>query len=281
MTEPDDLTRARDELGDPDALYQVNPAWFRTKLLVGVALIGVGVGGVGLLVAFGFKAFHALFHFILWPLLAGGGLILNLYRQRGLLVLVYPTGLLRLRRGEVESFPWEEVAEVRLKTQKVDSVVIVRGPDGEPLACWLPAEVPDVQVWTAGLTVVRADGAKAEFSPVLAGYAELAEEVQRRSFPTLWRDAIRRFRDGRMLTFGKLEVSVLGIHHKGQLLPWPEVGKLTVASGQLGIARKRKWMPWATVKPAAEVPNLHVLFALAAHAMEAPPVPDDDAGEES
>jgi hypothetical protein len=281
MTESDDLTRARDELGDPDALYQVNPAWFRTKLLVGVGLVGVGLGGVALLVAVGFKAFHALWHFILWPMLAGGGLIVNLYRQRGLTVLLYPTGLLRLRRGEVESFPWDEVAEVRLKTQKVDSAVIVQGPDGEPVACWLPAEVPDVQVWTAGLTVVRADGAKAEFSPVLAGYAELAEEVQRRSFPPLWRDAFRRFRDGRMLTFGKLEVSLLGIHHKGQVLPWPEVGKLTVTGGQLNIAQKRKWLPWASVKPAAEVPNLHVLFALAAFAMEAPPAPVDDTDEES
>jgi hypothetical protein len=281
MTESDDLTRARDELGEPDALYQVNPAWFRTKLLVGVGLVAVGVGGVVLLVAVGFKAFHALFHFILWPMLAGGGLILNLYRQRGLYVLLYPTGLLRLRRGEVESFPWDEVAEVRLKTQKVEAVVTVRGPDGEPVACWLPAEVPDVQVWTAGLTVVRLDGARAEFSPVLAGYDELAAEVQRRSFPPLWRDAIGRFRDGRMLAFGKLEVSLLGLHHKGQVLPWPEVGKLTVAQGQLGIAQKGKWLPWATIKPAAEVPNLHVLFALAALAMEAPPAPDDDAADES
>ena len=281
MTESDDLTRAREELGDPDALYQVNPAWFRTKLLVGVGLVGVGVVGVGLLVFIGFKAVHALWHFILWPMLAGGGLILNLYRQRGLCVLVYPTGLLRLQRGEVESYPWDEVAEVRLKTQKVDAVVTVRGPDGEPVACWLPAEMPDVQVWTAGLTVVRLDGAKAEFSPVLAGYDELAAEVQRRSFPPLWRDAIDRFRDGRMLAFGKLEVSLLGIHHKGQVLPWPEVGKLTVTGGQLNVAQKRKWLPWATVKPAAEVPNLHVLFALAAVAMDTPPAPVDDTDEES
>ncbi|QDU19368.1 DUF6585 family protein [Urbifossiella limnaea] len=281
MTEPDDLTRAREELGDPEAIYQVNPAWFRTKLLVGLALVGVGVAAVGLAVVFGFKLLQHLFHFIIWPLLAGGGLVLNLYRQRGLHVLIYPTGLLRLRRGEVESFPWDEVAEVRLKTKRVDTAVLVRGPDGEPAECWLPAEVPDVQVWTAGLTVVRADGAKAEFSPALTGYAQLAEEVQRRTFPPLWRDAFRRFRDGRTLAFGKLDVNLLGIHHKGQLLPWHEVGKLTVAQGQVGISQKKKWLPWATIKPAAEVPNLHVLFALAAYAMDAPPAPESEPDEES
>lgn len=281
MSEPDDLTRAREELGDPEALYQVSPAWFRAKLALGLLLVVVGVAGVGLLVVFGLRLFHALFHFILWPLLVGGGLIVNLYRQRGLYVLIYPSGLLRLQRGEVESFRWDEVAEVRLKTQRVETVVLVRAPDGEPVGCWLPAEVPELQVWNAGLTVVRADGTTAHFSPVLADYAALAEEVQRRSFPALWADAVRRFRDGRMLAFGKLEVSLFGLHHAGQVLPWPEVEKLSIAQGQLAVGQKRKWLPWATVKPAADVPNPHVLFALAAYAIEYTPEPESEAESES
>lgn len=281
MSEPDDLTRAREELGDPEALYQVSPAWFRAKLALGLVLVAVGLAGIGLGVVVGLKVFQHLIHFILWPLAIGGGLILNLYRQRGLYVLIYPSGLLRLQRGEVESFPWDEVAEVRLKTQRVETVVLVRGPDGEPLGCWLPAEVPGVKVWDAGLTVVRADGATAHFSPVLAGYAELAEEVQRRSFPHLWADAAGRFRDGRMIAFGKLEVNLLGIAHGGQLLPWPEVEKLSIAQGQLAVSQRRKWLPWATVKPAADVPNPHVLFALAAYATEYTPAPEPEAESES
>lgn len=276
MTEPDDLTRAREELGEPDALYHVSPAWFRAKLAAGLGLIALGVGGFGVFAAIGFKAFHVFAHFILWPVGVGVSLLMNLYKQRGLYVLVYPSGLLRLQRGEVESFPWDEVAEVRLKTQRAEAAVLVRGPDGEPAACWLPAEVPDVQVWNAGLTVVRADGATAHFSPVLADYAALAEEVQRRSFPALWADAVRRFHDGRMLAFGKLEVSLLGLHHAGQILPWPEVGKLTIAQGQLAVSQKRKWMPWATIKPAADVPNPHLLFALAAYATEYAPEPEPE-----
>jgi hypothetical protein len=277
MTEPDDLARAREELGEPAALFQVNPTWFRTKFGVALLLILVGIGGIGVLVVFGMKAFHALFHFILWPILTGSALLVNLYKQRGLFVLIYPSGLLRLRRGEVESFPWDEIAEVRLKTQRVESVVLVRGPNGEVLGCWLPAEVPDLQVWNAGLTVVRADGASAQFSPVLAGYAELAEEVQRRTFQPLWADAIGHFRDGRTLAFGKLEVSLLGLHHGGKLLRWADVEKLTVAQGSLAVAQKRKgWLPWATVKGAAEIPNLHILFALAAYATEDHPVPDPE-----
>ncbi|HEX4614204.1 MAG TPA: DUF6585 family protein [Urbifossiella sp.] len=276
MTEPDDLARARQELGEPESLYQISPAWFRTKLLVSLTLIAVGLGGFAVFGAIGWRAFHVFAHFIIWPLGTGLTLLVNLYRQRGLFVLVYPTGLLRLRQGEVESFPWDEIVEVRLKTQRVESVVLVRGPDGEPLACWLPAEVPDVQVWTAGLTVVRADGATAHFSPVLAGYAELAEEVQRRSFPPLWAATVGRFHDGRMLPFGKLEVSILGIHHGGKVLPWPRVGKLTIAQGQLAVGEKRKWIPWAAVKPAAEVPNPHVLFALAAFAAGDPPEPEPE-----
>ncbi|MBN9002121.1 MAG: hypothetical protein J0H75_08640, partial [Rhizobiales bacterium] len=60
MSEPDDLTRAREELGDPEALYQVSPAWFRAKLALGLLLVVVGVAGVGLLVVFGLRLFHAL-----------------------------------------------------------------------------------------------------------------------------------------------------------------------------------------------------------------------------
>ncbi len=281
MTEPDDLARARQELGEPDALFQISPSWFRTKLLVGLALIAVGLLGFALWGAVGWKGFHVFAHFVFWPLGTGVALLVNLYRQRGLFVLIYPTGLLRLRQGEVESFPWDEVAEVRLKTQKVETVVLVRGPDGVPVGCWLPAEVPSAQVWTAGLTVVRVDGAAVHFSPVLAGYAELAEEVQRRSFPPLWRDAVGRFNDGRMLAFGKLEVSLLGIHFAGKVLPWPEFGKLTVAQGGLTVAHKRKWLPFALVKPAAEVPNPHVLFALAAYAAGGPAEPGAESDDES
>lgn len=282
MTEPDDLERARQELGEPDALFQISPSWFRTKLLVGLALVAVGVAAFGVWGAVGWKGFHAFAHFVFWPLGTGVALLVNLYRQRGLCVLVYPTGLLRLRHGEVESFPWDEIAEIRLKTQKVETVVLVRGPDGQPVGCWLPAEVPDVQVWNAGLTVVRADGATAHFSPVLTGYADLAEEVQRRSFLPLWKAATARFHVGRVLSFGKLEVSLLGVHSGGKVLPWSEVGKLTITQGQLTVGHKRKWLPFVVVKPAAEVPNPHVLFALAAYATEAArgpepePEPDSD-----
>lgn len=281
MTDPDDLARAREELGEPESLYQISPAWFRTKQLVGLGLVGGGAAAFALWGLVGWKAFHVFAHFIFWPIGAGATLLVNLYKQRGLYVLIYPTGFLRLCRGEVESFPWDEIAEVRLKTQRVEAVMHVRGADGEPLACWLPAEVPAVQVLNAGLTVVRADGATVQFSPVLAGYAELAEEIQRRSFPALWKAAIGRFLDGRMLTFGKLEVSLLGIHHAGKLLTWPEVGKLTVAQGQLAVARKHKWLPFAAVKGAADVPNLHVLFALAAYAADVRPEPDPEPEPES
>lgn len=263
MTEPDDLTRAREELGEPDAVFQVGAAWFRTKLLLGIVLMAIGCGGLVVLWLIGFKAVHVLLHFILWPLGAGIGLIVNLYRQRGLYILVYPTGLLRLRQGEVESFPWAEVAEVRLKTQRADKVVLVRDGDGDPAACWLPVDAPDVLVWNAGVTLVMTDGKPTEFPPIIAGYAEFAEEVQRRTFPYLWAGAAAQLQDGRTVAFGKLEANVVGLHHGGKVLPWRKVGKLTIAQGQLAIEEKGKWLPWATVKPAAEVPNPHVLYALA------------------
>ena len=34
----DHLTRAGEELGEPDALYRVSPGWFQTKLAIGLGL---------------------------------------------------------------------------------------------------------------------------------------------------------------------------------------------------------------------------------------------------
>lgn len=288
-TDEDDLTRARTELGEPDALFQVSPAVVRAKLAIGLALL---VGGLALNVwwwGFGPQRFeHYVLHFLIWPPAVGAALLVHMYRQRGLVVLVYPTGLLRLRRGEVESFPWAEVAEVRVKVKRADSAEILRDDAGNPTACWLPADVPAVQVWNGGLTVRGADAAEAHFGPALADYARLAEEVQRRTFPFLWADVWGRFRDDRMVAFGDIEANRLGLHHAGKLLAWHEVKEVVVAQGKLTVKAVGRWLPWA-VKDGGTVPNPHVLFALVGEARRAAPakvpadqIADDDAnGDDS
>jgi hypothetical protein len=262
----DDLSRARAELGEPEGLFQVSPGWFRTKLLLAVGLILTGVAaGVGLW-WFGLLGGAAVFaKLLLAPLIAGIALLWHLYRNRGLFVLVYPTGLLRLRRGEVDSFPWPEIEQVRLRVKRAEGPELTRDAEGRPAACWIPVDAPTIQLWAAGVALVRADGQEASFGPALADFPALAEEVQRRTFANLWPRFWDRFRAGEVVPFGALELSPAGIRHEKKLLAWRDLKELTIAQGRLTIKQDGRWLPWALLQ-VPTIPNPHVLFALVGEA---------------
>jgi hypothetical protein len=271
MDLPDDehLTRSVTELGDPDALFRVGRGRFMMKLAGGVLLIVYGVVANYLWWAHGPATFgHFEFLLLVFLPLMGPALLWHMYRQRGLIVLIYPTGLLRLRRGEVDSFPWREVDHVRLKVQRAAGVTIDRAPDGAPVASWLPADVPTFQLWNAGLSVAREDGIEAHFGPALTDYERLAEEVQKRSFAVLWPLVWDRFLGGATVAFGDLELSRDGLRHAGKFLRWGDVKELSVAQGKLSVKQGGKWLPWALVDVHG-IPNPHVLLALAAEAQRA------------
>src|SRR5439155_4377740 len=194
------------------------------KLWAGLGLIVGSLVAIAVMVFFGLGFDVAILaKVILTPLILGVAILWTMYRQRGLVVLVYPTGLLRLRRGEVDSFPWYDIAEVRMKVQRVEAAEVIRDETGQPTACWLPTEVPTVQFWKAWLTVERTDGTEAHFGPALADYDRLAEEVQRRTFPRAWAIARDRLLDGLTVAFGDLDATPPGLRHVGKLLPCREL----------------------------------------------------------
>lgn len=258
----DHLERAVTELGEPEALFRISRGRFLAKLALGVLLLLYGVVANYLWWFEGPGTFgHFEILFLLLPPLSGASLLIHMYRNRGLLILVYPNGLLRLRRGEVDSFPWGEVEHVQLKVQRADPE-FTRDADGEPAACWLPADVPTFKLWDAGLTIARSDGIEVHFGPALSEYDVLAAEVQKRTFATLWPGVRDRFRAGERIEFGELELGTTGLRHNGRLLPWRELKELTVAQGKLSVKQTGKWLPWVLVDMGT-VPNPHLLFALA------------------
>ncbi len=271
MDLPDDdhLHRSVTELGEPDALFRISRTRFLAKLSLGILLLIYGVVANYFWWVHGPATFghFELFLLIVVPL-SGGALLLHMYRERGLFVLIYETGLLRLRRGEVDSFPWREVDHVRLKVQRATGVELDRSPDGTPIACWLPAEVPTFQLWNASLTVAREDGVTVHFGPALTDYDRLAEEVQKRTFAFVWPLVWSGFLDGKVLLFGDIEVSRAGMRHAGKFLPWTDMKEMTVAQGKLSIKQSGKWLPWI-VTDVHGIPNPHVLFALAIEAQRA------------
>lgn len=275
MDLPDDdhLQRAVTELGDPEAFFRISPARFFTKLALGVALLIYGAVANYLWWVHGPRTFgHFELLLLVFLPLSGASLLLHMYRNRGLYVLVYPTGLLRLRRGEVDSFPWTEVERVQLKVQRAAGPERTVSDDGEPLAYWLPVDVPTFKLWDAGLTLVREDGTEAHFGPALTDYDVLAAQVQMRTFAALWPPIRDRFRAGGRLDFGELEVDSAGVRYNGKLLPWAELKELSVAQGKLSLKQAGKWLPWALVDVTG-VPNPHVLFAVADEARRAHRLP--------
>lgn len=267
MNEPGDdhFSRAHSELGEPEAVFQISRRRFNTKLWAGVGLIAASLIGIVVLLFLGMVFDIALLaKIILTPLVFGIFILLHMYRQRGLMVLVYPTGLLRLRRGEVDSFPWEEIAAIRMKIQRMDDAGLVEieyDDEGNPTACCLPVETPSVVIWKSWVLLERSDGAEDQFGPALADYDRLAELIQRRTFPRAWAEARDRLFSGENVFFGDLELSPDGLHHLKKTIAWRDVKGFVIAQGRLSIKKTSGWLPWLMLD-VSKVPNPHVLFAL-------------------
>lgn len=257
----DHLHRAVTELGDPEALFRISPGRLLAKLALGVLLVLCGLVANYLWWFQGPATFdHLIFHLLYIVPLIGGALLYHMYRNRGLFILIYPSGLLRLRRGEIDSFPWADIEQVRLKVQRAEGAEFTRDADGEPVACWLAADLPTFKLWDSGLTVTRSDGTEANLGPALSEYADLAEEVQKRTFAALWPALRTHFRSGTRLAFGELELDPDGVHHNGKLLRWRDLKEVVIAQGMLSIKQAGKWLPWSLVGMSS-VPNPHLLFA--------------------
>jgi hypothetical protein len=270
----EDLVRAQYELGDPERLFRVGRERLLAKLAVAVALILYGIAANAWWFAQGNFGFGVFEKFLLFtPPVFGVVLLVHMYRNRGLYVLIYPSGLLRLRRGEVDSFPWGEIEAVKVNARKKAEVRVERDPAGRPTACWVDAALPLVKVWEAGVTVVRDDGVQAHLSPALSDFAQLSEEVQRRTFARLWPAAWDRLRSGGSVDFDDLEVEAGGLRHDTRYLPWAKVREVLVdAAGRLTVKQEGRWAVWLW-KDAGAVPNLHVLLALVDEARRHPPLP--------
>lgn len=270
------LGRSLSELGEPDSLYRISRGRFLTKLAIGALLVVVGLIANYLWWFEGGGGFHN--HFVLIFLIGlpftGMYLLIHMFRQRGLVILIYPTGLLRLCRGEIGSFPWQEIVEVRVKIQRTDSAEFLRDPDGNLIACWLPATAPTFKLWNTGLSMTREDGVECQFSSALTDYSMLAEEVQRRTFAVLWPRIWERFLSGSPVPFGDVEVSILGIRHGGKLIRWGNVKELSIIQGKIRLKQGGKWMSLVLTDVYA-VANPHLLFALVREAQRAASIPNE------
>jgi hypothetical protein len=264
------VAAAAEHLGEPQAIFKASPRRVRIKFLLAFALILYGIAGnIGWFV-FGPATFgHWQIHLLVVPPIIGSGLLWHLWKHRGLRVLIYPTGLLRIQGGEVQSFPWDEIRGIRMKLHPTGDPHLLYSGTGEddrgPLkAAWIETTAPTFQVWNVWLEIIRLDDVAERFTAVLADFPEFVTEVQRRSFPSLWAATQSILESGESVEFAdKLTANDAGLTYGKTTILWHEMKYLNLSGKLISVKRKGAWMT-GIARDATTITNLHVLFALGA-----------------
>lgn len=246
------------ELGEPEAEYRLRPGQLTVKLLIALGLLLYGVVANYLWWVHGPARFeHVILILLFAPPLSALSLLRHLARARGLHVLIYPTGIVRLYAGTAETYRWDEIDEVRLQTERAE-IRVERDTTGRVVLCWIDVATPRVKIWNSQLLLRRNDGREATFTPAIDGYADLVEQVQRMTFPGYWATAQRELAESGTVSFGEFELQPDGLTVGANKLAWDAIQSVTIAQKHLGIRRHKAWLPWA-LKPIEDIPNPHIL----------------------
>jgi len=252
-------------LGQPSQVFRIPRSHAARKTISGLVLIigGILANYVYWIVLNGQVIVeHLLFLVLFGPIVTGFGLIYAAFRDRGLWVLIYPMGILRWQRGEVVTFPWQEIREITfhrvVETAKAKRAV---GPDGELITVWLPITKEGSRSLGSHLILRRMDAADAILPSSISNYAKLCQAVQEETFRVMWPEAWNRFLEGKRVHFGPLAASFSGLHRDSEFLDWAELEDVQISTGRLKIRSRLLKRPWIEV-PLENVDNPHVLIAL-------------------
>jgi hypothetical protein len=86
--------------------------------------------------------------------------------------------------------------------------------------------------------------------------------VEQHTFDHLLALALEKLRDGESVQFGPVTVGQEGVRAGKSTLPWAEYGRVLAAGNQVAMYYKDREKPFFKLKT-EEVPNIHVLPALA------------------
>lgn len=235
----DDVTNQLEALGPPSGEFRVSGRSLLLYLLVGFLLILVG-GLVVWLFVVQPKQIKMLFFGIV-AVVMGCTMIFRTIRNRGLLIIVYPEGLMRFRGAKVDGIFWDEVHALWRKKSTGFWSRIVQGK--------------------LVISLERRNGPEIEFDQTLNNLTDLGLLLQQLTLPHL----ASRYRSilaaGGTLDFGELVLTPGGIRRGKETLTWNEVAEVEIKEDQIVISKKGKWLNWykgSTTK----IPNLHVLRAL-------------------
>lgn len=179
------------------------------------------------------------------PLYSAAGGWRRARQIRGLRVLVFPTGIARIQADTVDVVRWEEITTVR-------RAILWEQDQEAPFGAGVQ------------LSLETADGREYEFDDALSGLKELRKLVEQHTLPHLLHKALEAYEAGRDVSFGVVSASCRGLAYGGRNLPWAGYGAVETAKGLLHIKALGSGRSLCKI-PLLEVPNVHVLIALAAY----------------
>lgn len=223
---------ANGELGEMTAVYK--PRFSNPLVIIGIALGALILDIVAIVVIYyiGFIVYYLIaipIIVIIWAINALGSSNLRVY--------LFSNGFIAARGKQSEVFRWDQIQAI---WEKVTS-----NRSGN--------------VFT--YTVQRNDGKTSKMGSQLVKVRDLGVQIMREVTRLQLPQAKAAYNGGQTLSFGKINVNSQGVNNGKELVPWNQIGNMTVAKGNILIGKDGRQLKWSTVK-AADVPNLPVLLAL-------------------
>jgi hypothetical protein len=243
--EPEDISEKLAALGEPKAEFTVGSRVLARNLILAPVLVLAGLGIEFLVFRFIGHSFE-LIMLGMGLVLTGVMLVVRAYRNRGLRVLVFAEGLVRVRGEEGQAMFWDEVDVLWRKKTEGHWEVIWKG--------------------SLSYLVQGADRKALKFDDAIPRLAELGRIIQRETFAHLWQRYFAAYEKGATLDFGKIRLSQRGISTDTGKLAWGDVQEVKFDENQVAVSKKGKWGSWFQSK-VSEIPNYHVCKAIIERAL--------------
>jgi len=232
-------------LGEPRAEFAVRGRLLLRNFIVAPVLVLAGAA-IELMAILFLRHSFELISIGIGLILAGIMLVVRGYRNRGLRVLVFPEGLIRMCRGAGQAMFWDEIETVWRRKTEGHWEAIFKG--------------------SLTYAIQRADGKSIHFDDAVPRLDELGKILKKQTFPHLWPRYLAAFDKGASIDFGKVRLSRRGLSTESGKLGWHEVQEIKFEENKAAISKKGKWTAWFQCS-VSEIPNYHVFKALTERAL--------------
>ena len=233
----------------------------QVKMAMGFGMVILGIAVNVLWYTIGPANFgHIFAKFLFTPIIFGFLLIGQIIWNRGITVFIYPVGVLRVGRGKVETFLWEEITAIKVRSDAMN-LAGQRDETGHWRAIWIAGKIPTIKLWTSWIELTRSDGTNLKLTPLIDDYTGLSRRIQEETFIRKWPVVREKLALGEPVAFGPVVVTAEGITLLKNNIMWPEMQKIELKGRVLKFGPKSFWRSGKAFD-ISTIDNPHVLFAV-------------------